>query len=139
MAGIVCNEGYVAILTALVRSGLTLRLFANDRRPHVRDRRQDYHEAAVLGYAPVPLDPARFTITAPMHAKDGDTPARAVFDEVEWIFGQPAGGFIYGYYITTADGTVVAVERFDHPFEVVNRRDRLAIIPVLVHGPSRRP
>ena len=108
------------VLQILIRSGLTLRLYANDREPMDGDAPLLYDEPA--NYTPQQLSELGWSI-------DGN---EAAYPEHTFVFSGPAGR-VYGYFIVAApDGRWLCGERFDVPFEVRIAGDKVQVTPRLV-------
>lgn len=105
----------------LIRSGLRLCLYANDRAPGPRDETQDYQEPA--NYSPISLGVSLWEF-------DEDETA---YPEQELEFYGPAGN-VYGYFIVDATGRWIGGERFAEPFEVRIAGDKVQVTPRLVWG-----
>ena len=106
-------------------SALTLRLYANDITPTGEETTAAFEEVRGGGYAPIPLDPASWTVRAhPPTASADPAPSAqtptATYPRATFAF-TGAAGLVHGYYVTH-EGLVVEAQRFpDGPYEI--RRD----------------
>jgi hypothetical protein len=120
------HEGEAAMLRALLREGLILRLFQNDVRPGRTATLRTFREASFPGYEPIdiPGDVWKYGPGLPVHAS---APPQ--------IFTRSAAGTsedIYGWYLTTPDGAVICAARFpDPPWDLRREHDALKVIPFL--------
>ena len=112
-----------AIMDMVIRSGLRLCLYANDREPGPRDEASDYQEPA--NYAPISLSIQGWEFQ--------DDEAAYPEQELEF-FG--AAGNVYGYFLTDATGRWIGGERFAEPFEVRIAGDKVQVTPRLAWGAS---
>lgn len=123
------NVTEVEVLTALLNSTHTLRIYGNDKTPADGDTAAAYTEIAGGGYVASTLPSASWTITA-------GTPSVASFATQTWIFTGAinAPGTIYGYYITrNSDSRLLLAERFPSavvPFVPING-SKIVILPRL--------
>lgn len=117
----------VEVLTTLLTSPLTLRLYGNNVTPAHGDTTALYTEIAGGGYASKPLLFANWVITS------GD-PSEGVYPSQSWLFTGVinAPGSIYGYYVTRdSDNQLMWAERFPTglvPFVPING-STVAILP----------
>jgi hypothetical protein len=128
--GLVCSEGHRAVLDALIATGLTFHLYTNEKTPEHSDDWSQYIEPRLIGYAPVPLNAAQWTI------QDG-TPAIARYPDVEFKFLSPPQEppvEIFGSFIISGGRRLYAVSPLATPFAVLNVGDALLLAPTLVQG-----
>jgi|SRR5215467_4360497 len=109
MSQVVPNQLEVEILTNLLNTAITLRLYGNNATPAAGSTAASFTEIAGGGYAAKALTFANWVITA------GD-PSTAQYNAVQqFIFTGVinAPGTIYGYYVTrNSDGHLLWAERF---------------------------
>lgn len=109
MSAVVPDSLEVKVLNNLIATGLSIRLFGNNKVPAHGDTLASYTEIVGGGYASVTLAFANFVVTA------GD-PSKAVYNaSITWTFTGTinAPGTVYGYYLVrTSDSQLVLAERF---------------------------
>ena len=110
----------VEVLTTLLTSALTMRLYSNNFTPAHDMGPASFTEVTGGGYVTKPLTFANWAITA------GD-PSQAVYNATQqWTFTGATGGpgTIYGYYVTrNSDSKIMWAERFPAgvvPFAPIN-------------------
>ena len=120
MSQVVPDALEVEVLTTLLTSALTMRLYSNNATPSGSSSAASFTEVTGGGYANKPLTFAHWTIVA------GD-PSTATYDAAQvWTFTGATGGpgTIYGYYVTrNSDGKLMWAERFppaNVPFTPIN-------------------
>jgi hypothetical protein len=109
MGMVVPNTLEQEILTSLLTSAMTLRIFGNNATPIGVSIAGDFTEIAGGGYANKPLILANWVITP------GDPTIALYNTQQAWTFTGPinAPGTIYGYYVTrNSDGKLMWAERF---------------------------
>ena len=99
----------VDILTDLLTSALSMKLFSNDHDPVIGDTVAAYTEVSGGGYASKPLTIGNWTITP-------GAPTVALYNaNQQWTFTGVTGapGTIYGYYVVRdSDNELMWAERF---------------------------
>ena len=109
MALVVPDAREVDVLTDLLTSALTLKLYSNDVTPSGASLAGDFTEVAGGGYANKPLTFANWGITP-------GNPTVALYNATQsFVFTGPtnAPGTIYGYYVTrNSDGLLIFAQRF---------------------------
>lgn len=120
---IIPNSATVLMLNSLIRQERTLRLFANDHLPTMDSQRGDLVEVeSGKGYAPVPLVPARWEVTA-------GKPPMATYPKVIFTFTEPVGK-VFGYFVTGPTGALDWVERFETgPYLMSEPDDQIKVNP----------
>lgn len=113
----------------LTEEPCTLRLFVNDVEPAgTDDTAQRFTEPQGGGYAPIDLDPERWSFVAL-----GDQGARvaAIYPEQLFAFNAPEAAVV-GFFILAASGAVKMIERLPgDPIEIERAGDKVAIVPRL--------
>lgn len=113
------NIGKAAMLELIVRSGLTIHLFANKHMPGEKDAAGAYREPQGGGYAPKKLSQKSWTVK-------GDV---AIHPDVAFTFsGATSPDVIYGYVVKFGNIPMWA-ENLPEPFPVAVKGDTLAITP----------
>lgn len=114
------NALEIEVLTSLLTSALTLKLYSNNVTPADSDTAATYTEVSGGGYASKPLTFANWTIT-------GGAPTVALYGTTQvWTFTGPLNppNTCYGYFVTrNSDGKLMWAERFAAsvvPFSPVN-------------------
>lgn len=109
MSLVVPNTLEVEVLTDLMTSALTMKLYGNDATPAAGSSAASFNEISGGGYASKPLTFANWSISA------GD-PSQAVYNATQqWTFTGPISGTgnVYGYFVTrNSDGKLMWAERF---------------------------
>jgi len=116
-------EGRDVTLELLIRSGLQLHLYTNDREPARQDKMADYKEMTGGGYAPVKLSARQWQLNQGV----------AIYPPISFVFNEPKGNLtIYGYYVTLANRLIWA-ERLPQPLPVRITGDSVTIQPRYAH------
>mgnify|MGYP001612451025 CR=1 FL=1 len=126
MAGVIPDRAKAMILAMLLKQvppePLVLRLFINDREPHLDDTAARYLEPEGSGYAAIPLRGAEWTI-------DEGPPVRAEHTGATFKFTGYVGD-VWGYYVAQASGRMLWAERFERgPYRVLNWGDEIQVTP----------
>lgn len=116
---VVPSAGKAAMLELVVRSGLTLHLFANDIEPGPQDTLGSFVEPSEGGYKPKGLMPKQWVV------KNGIAAHPAT---VYTFSGPTQPSIIYGYFVTLGN-IVMWAERLPKPFPVNLQGDTLTITP----------
>jgi hypothetical protein len=115
----VTERGKSVMLDLIVRSGLTLALYATPKAPKAADQRGSYQEPVGGGYAPKKLNPKDWK------TKNGI----GVHPDVPFTFtGTTAPDVIYGYMVALGP-VVLWHEPLPEPFPVAIKGDTLVITP----------
>ncbi len=113
----------------LTEEPCTLRLFVNDVEPAgTDDTPERYVEPQGGGYAPIDLDPERWSFVAL-----GDQGARvaAIYPEQLFTFNGPEPAVV-GFFILARSGAVKMIERLPgDPMEIERAGDKVAVTPRL--------
>lgn len=103
-------------------SPLSLKLYVNDHTPDETDTVASYTEASGGSYLAKPLLPGNWDFS-------GGNPTIAQYDPLTWTFTGSVGN-VYGYYIESDDGTLMASQRFvNGPYNVQNNGDVINVTP----------
>lgn len=129
---------HVLLSHSLVPEALLLKLFTNNRWPTLADTVESFREAEFFGYAPIRLEPTRWTISAYAPAMSPET----VAEHEPQTFGsssrQMATHFLYGYYLVgAASARCYWAERFtDGPYPIARAGERITVTPRLASSPT---
>jgi len=121
------NALEVEVLTDLLTSALTMKLYSNDKTPADGDVAANYTEVVGGNYTSRPLLFASWTIVA-------GSPSIASRAFEQWVFDGPVGApnTIYGYFVTrNSDGKLMWAERFPAatvPFAPING-SKIVVLP----------
>jgi hypothetical protein len=111
-----------AILNTSSLSPFTLHLYANDYTPSVATRLDNLVEMAGGGYAAKTLPAGAWGVAV-------GEPSLATYARQSFLFTGAAGP-AYGYYVTSAAGDLVWVERFDDgPYNIAHTDDEVKVTP----------
>ena len=115
------------VLNKTAPENLTLKLFKSNTTPTEADTAATYTEADFIGYTPIALTGATWTVVA-------GAPSEATYPQQ--TFTSTAGSQsqqVYGYYVVGAsDGVLRWAERFpDGPYPIVNNGDQIKVTPKL--------
>lgn len=123
------------ILNALAQDGgappsggeRALRLYTNNLNPSKSTEIEDLTEASEAGYSPITLTGVSWTFST----SSGGTNS-AIYSEQAFNFTE--GVTVYGYYVTTTEGTpkLLYAERFtDGPYGLISSGGQITVVPFL--------
>jgi hypothetical protein len=132
MALVVPNQGEVKLLELALKDATpgnqTLHLFVNDVTPGESDTVATYTEMSDYGYSSKTLTRSNWTVSNVGGVTTASYPSQTFSFTKS---GESSATTVYGYYITTNDGTekLLWAERFANPVIISNTGDEIRLTP----------